>query len=220
MTANGHLSVAEGCCRPRKAAKAKTDMGLLSHRQPPLHLYCHLKRQFVLCITYGQLCIEYGQLCYMYIQLCNNNDCHGNDYDAFGKWRDRIGGWRERIGCCGDGHGGLVTVETGARVGRHESTYRTIRGHVTYDTRRQWWPAHGQWWSAHGQWWSAHGQWWSARRRRGVVGERRGLALRRRGLMGEQRGLAAAERTNGDGGWDSRDGDGQETAEPRTQQDA
>lgn len=45
--------------------------------------------------------------------------------------------------------------------------------------------------------------------------------------MGEQRGLAAAERTNGDGGWDSRggnedsrDGDGQETAEPRTQQDA
>ena len=64
----------------------------------------------------------------MYIQLCNINDCHGNDYDAFGKRRDRIG-------CCGDGHGGLVTVETGARVGRHESTYRTIRGHVTYDTR-------------------------------------------------------------------------------------
>ena len=124
-----------------------------------------------------------------------------------------IGGWRERIGCCGDGHGGLVTVETGARVGRHESTYRTIRGHVTYDTRRQWW--------------SAHGQRRSARRRRGVVGRRKGvmgerrkLARRRRGLMGEQRGLAAAERTNGDGGGDSRGGDGQETAEPRTQQDA
>lgn len=137
----------------------------------------------------------------MDIQLCNIDDCHGNDYDVFGKrrdriggWHDRIGGWRERIGCCGDGHGGLVTVETGARVGRHESTFRTIRGHVTYDTRRQWWPAQGQWWSA-------HGQWWSAGRRRGVVGERRKLARRRRGLMGEQRGLAAAERTNGDGGW-------------------
>ena len=137
----------------------------------------------------------------------------GNGMTVLGGWRDRIGGWRDRIGCCGDGHGGLVTVETGARVGRHESTYRTIRGHVTYDTRRQWW--------------SAHGQRRSARRRRGVVGERRKLAQRRRGLMGEQRGLAAAERTNGDGGWDSRggnedsrDGDGQETAEPRTQQDA
>lgn len=145
-----------------------------------------------------------------------------------------LGGWRDRIGCCGDGHGGLVTVGTGARVGRHESTYRTIRGHVTYDTRRQWWPAHGQWWSAHGQRRSARRRRGVvgerrklARRRRGVMGERRGLALRRRGLMGEQRGLAAAERTNGDGGWDSRggnedsrDGDGQETAEPRTQQDA
>lgn len=156
----------------------------------------------------------------MYIQLCNIDDCHGNDYDTFGKRHDRIGGWRERIGCSGDGHGGLVTVEPRARVGRHESTYRTIRGHVTYDTRRQWWPAQGQWWSA-------HGQWWSARRRRGVVGERRKLARRRRGLMGEQRGLAAAERTNGDSGWDSRGGnegsrgcDGQETAEPRAQQDA
>ena len=112
----------------------------------------------------------------MYIQLCNINDCHGNDYDAFGKRRDRIGCWRDRIGCCGDGHGGLVTIEPRARVGRHESTYRTIRGHVTYDTRRQWW--------------SAHGQRRSARRRRGVVGERRKLARRRRGLMGEQRGLA------------------------------
>lgn len=119
----------------------------------------------------------------MYIQLCNINDCHGNDYDAFGKRRDRIGCWRDRIGCCGDGHGGLVTIEPRARVGRHESTYRTIRGHVTYDTRRQWWPAHGQWWSA-------HGQRRSAGRRRGVVGERRKLARRRRGLMGEQRGLA------------------------------
>lgn len=115
----------------------------------------------------------------MYIQLCNIDDCHGNDYDAFGKrhdriggWHDRIGGWRDRIGCCGDGHGGLVTVETGARGGRHESTFRTIRGHVTYDTRRQWWPAHGQWWSAHGQWWPAHGQWWSAGRRRGLAGRR------------------------------------------------
>lgn len=133
----------------------------------------------------------------MYIQLCNNNDCHGNDYDAFGKRRDRIGGWRDRIGCCGDDHGGLVTVETGARVGRHESTYRTIRGHVTYDTRRQWW--------------SAHGQRRSARRRRGVVGRRKGvmgerrkLARRRRGLMGERRGLAAAGRNNGGGGEDSR----------------
>lgn len=126
----------------------------------------------------------------MYIQLCNIDDCHGNDYDAFGKRRDRIGGWRERIGCCGDGHGGLVTVEPGARVGRHESTYRTIRGHVTYDTRRQWWPAHGQWWSA-------HGQRRSARRWRGVMGERRKLARRRRKLMGERRGLAAAGRTNG-----------------------
>lgn len=93
-----------------------------------------------------------------------------------------LGGWRERIGCSGDGHGGLVTVEPGARGGWHESTYRTIRGHVTYDTRRQWWPAHGQWWSA-------HGQRRSARRRRGVVGRRR---------------------TNGDGDWDSRGGDGQE----------
>lgn len=119
----------------------------------------------------------------MYIQLCNNNDCHGNDYDAFGKRRDRIGGWRDRIGCCGDGHGGLVTVETGARVGWHESTYRTIRGHVTYDTRRQWWPAHGQR--------------WSARRRRGVVG-------RRKGVMGERRGVVGRQRTTGDGGWDSR----------------
>lgn len=125
----------------------------------------------------------------MYIQLCNIDDCHGNDYDAFGKRHDRIGGWRDRIGCCGDDHGGLVTVEPGARVGRHESMYRTIRGHVTYDTRRQWW--------------SAHGQRRSARRRSGVVGERRKLARRRRGLMGEQRGLAAVERTNGDGGWDS-----------------
>lgn len=89
MAANGHLSVAEGCCRPQKAAKTKTDIGLLPHRQPPLHLYCHLKRQFVLCITYGQLCIVYGQLCYMYIQLCKIDDCHGNDYDAFGKRRDR-----------------------------------------------------------------------------------------------------------------------------------
>lgn len=206
MAANGHLSVAEGCCRPQKAAKTKTDIGLRPHRQPPLHLYCHLKRQFVLCITYGQLCIAYGQLCYMYIQLCNIDDCHGNDYDAFGKRRDRIGGWRERIGCCGDGHGGLVTVEPRARVGRHESTYRTIRGHVTYDTRRQWWPAHGQR--------------WSARRWRGVMGERRKLARRRKKLMGERRGLAAAGRTNGDGGGDSRGGDGQETAEPRAKQDA
>lgn len=163
----------------------------------------------------------------MYIQLCNIDDCHGNDYDAFGKRRNRIGGWRERIGCCGDGHGGLVTVETGARVGRHESTYRTIRGHVTYDTRRQWWPPHGQWWSAHGQWWSAgrrRGVVGERRklvlRRRGVVGERRKLARRRRGLMGGRRGLAAVGRTNGDGGWDSRSGDGQETAEPRAQQDA
>ena len=164
----------------------------------------------------------------MYIQLCNIDDCHGNDYDAFGKrhdrigggWRDRLGGWRDRIGCCGDGHGGLVTVETGARVGRHESTYRTIRGHVTYDTRRQWWSAHGQRRSARRRRGVVGERRKLARRRRGVVGERRGLALRRRGLMGEQRGLAAAERTNGDGGWDSRDGDGQETAEPRTQQDA
>mgnify|MGYP004519622019 CR=1 FL=1 len=113
----------------------------------------------------------------MYIQLCNIDDCHGYDYDAFGKRRDRIG-------CCGDGHGGLVTVEPGARVGRHESTYRTIRGLVTYGTRRQWWPAHGQWWSA-------HGQRWSARRRRGLMGERRGVAGGRRGLMG------AAARTRG-----------------------
>ena len=57
-------------------------------------------------------------------------------------------------------------------------------------------------------------------RRKGVMGERRGLALRRRGLMGGRRGLAAAERTTGDGGWDSRGGDGQETAEPQAQQDA
>ena len=163
----------------------------------------------------------------MYIQLCNNNDCHGNDYDAFGKrhdriggGHDRIGGWRERIGGCGDGHGGLVTVETGARVGRHESTYRTIRGHVTYDTRRQWWSAHGQRRSARRRRGVVGERRKLAQRRRGLMGEQRGLALRRRGLMGEQRGLAAAERTNGDGGWDSRDGDGQETAEPRTQQDA
>ena len=128
----------------------------------------------------------------MYIQLCNIDDCHGNDYDAFGKrhdriggWHDRIGGWRDRIGCCGDGHGGLVTVETGARGGRHESTYRTIRGHVTYDTRRQWWPAHGQWWSA-------HGQRRSAGRRRGVVGERRKLARLLRGLIGTVAGTRGA----------------------------
>ena len=61
----------------------------------------------------------------------------GNGMTVLGGWHDRIGGWRDHFGCCGDGHGGLVTVETGARVGRHESTYRTIRGHVTYDTRRQ-----------------------------------------------------------------------------------
>ena len=96
----------------------------------------------------------------------------GNDMTVLGVGVTVIGGWRECIGCCGDGHGGLVTVETGARVGRHESTYRTIRGHVTYDTRRQWWPAHGQR--------------WSARRRRGVVGRRRGLAGRRRGLAGRR----------------------------------
>lgn len=131
-----------------------------------------------------------------------------------------LGGWHNRIGCCGDGLGGLVTVGTGARVGRHESTFRTIRGHVTYDTRRQWWPAHGQWWSAGRRMGVVGERRKLVRRRRGVMGERRKLARRRRGLMGEQRGLAAAERTNGDGGWNSRGGDGQETAEPRAQQDA
>lgn len=140
----------------------------------------------------------------MYIQLCNIDDCHGNDYDAFGKRHDRIGDWRDRIGCCGDGHGGLVTVGTGARVGRHESTFRTIRGHVTYDTRRQWWPAHGQWWSAGRRMGVVGERRKLVRRRRRVVGERRKLARRRRGLMGERRGLVAAERTNGGGGEDSR----------------
>lgn len=130
----------------------------------------------------------------------------GNGMTVLGVGVTVMGGWRDRIGCCGDGHGGLVTIETGARVGRHERTYRTIHGHVTYDTQRQWWPAHGQR--------------RSARRRRGVVGERRKLALRRRGLMGERRGVVGRQRTNGDGGWDSRGGDGQETAEPRAQQDA
>ena len=52
------------------------------------------------------------------------------------------------------------------------------------------------------------------------MGERRKLARRRKKLMGERRGLAAAGRTNGDGGGDSRGGDGQETAEPRAKQDA
>jgi len=70
--------------------------------------------------------------------------CSGNGVTVLGGGVTVLGGWRKRIGCCGDGHGGLVTVETGARVGRHESTFRTIRGHVTYDTRRQWWSAHGQ----------------------------------------------------------------------------
>lgn len=206
MAANGHLSVAEGCCRPQKAAKTKTDIGLRPHRQPPLHLYCHLKRQFVLCITYGQLCIVYGQLCYMYIQLCNIDDHRDEKYGGLWKRRNRIEGWPDRIGSCGDGHGELVTVEPGARVGRHESTYRTIRGHVTYGTRRQWW--------------SAHGQRRSARRWRGVMGERRKLARRRRKLMGERRGLAAAGRTNGGGGEESHGDAGQETAEPWAQQDA
>ena len=127
----------------------------------------------------------------MYIQLCNIDDHRDEKYDAFGKRRDRIGGWRDRIGCCGDGHGGLVTVEPGARIGRHESTYRTIRGHVTYDTRRQWW-------SAHGQWWPAHGQWRSARRRRGPAGVRRKLMGERRDSHGGGGGLMrAATRTRG-----------------------